>query len=550
MEDGDRSSGSDAKKKQKLEDSEVIVVDTRIPSQAEKEKKCLRGLAELLIHIARMSLHSFMQHLGPFLPFGVSQLEKEVLKIHKEREDKVKKFLKGFEGKLSISYDLLTYDDEYNNGLVWHKDFVCISVHFVDHTIKNVLVDYEIENKVSALLVSNYGDLGHEEFDCLRKLIEKREKNPIDTCFFRIYCCADLFRLMAGDVFGDMDGLLEEIRVLVGWGKMTSTNWNVSLCNLQEALDMEDKKVFAEDEYYQEYDLPCDEDWIMIRTFCKLAGCIYKVAKELFEGEYLTSNVYFHLLAELKYMLNQELANADNDHFLCKANEILERFDKYMNDMFLVLASASVLDPRFKIKYLEFYCSKNEVDDEGAKAETVLDYLRNLYAHYAASSIPPETECLDATVDSIFYSSEEEEEEKESEEEESDEECEEEEGEEEHKDKEEKKPDAYEDFALFQEFLKFEGSSREFGESELGSYLKEPVMKWNKDFKALEWWKEESQKYPILSQVARDILSIPISRATSYDAYVADRRECPEFVVSMKAELVNAMMCSKSWSRL
>ncbi|CAL9221179.1 unnamed protein product [Arabidopsis halleri] len=234
--------------------------------------------------------------------------------------------------------------------------------------------------------------------------------------------------------------------------------------------------------------------------------------------------------------------------------------------MFLVLATASVLDPRFKMKYLEFYCSKNKVNDEGSKAETVLDYLSNLYAHYAASSIPPATECLDTTVDSIFYSSEEEEE-KESEEEESDEEdeeCREEEGEEgdeeesdeecgeeeEQRVKEEKKPAAYESFALFQEFLKFEGSAREFGESELDSYLKEPVMKWNKDFKALEWWKEESQKYPILSQVARDILSIPISRATWYDAYVADRRECPKFVVSMKAELVNAMMCSKSWSRL
>ncbi|CAE5967598.1 unnamed protein product [Arabidopsis arenosa] len=380
MKDGDLSSGSDAKKKQKLEDSEVIVVDNRIPSQAEKEKKCLRGLAELLIRIARTSPHSFMQHLGPFLPFGVSQLEKEVLKVHKERKDKVKKFLKGFQGNLTISYDVVTYDDEYEygsdseDGLVWHKDFVCMSVHFVDHTskvgkwilgyypiefargdkvsvcrIKSVLVDYEIENKVSALLVSNYGDLGHEEFDCLRKWIEKRGKNPIDPCFFRIYCCADLFRLMAGDVFDNMDLLLEEIRVLVGWGKMTSTNWNVSLGNLQEALNMEDKKVFAEDEYYQDYDLPCDEDWIMIRTFCKLAGCIYKVAKELFEGEYSTSNVYFHLLAELKFMLKQELASADNDHFLCKANEILERFDKYWNDMFLVLATASVLDPRFKM---------------------------------------------------------------------------------------------------------------------------------------------------------------------------------------------------------
>ncbi|KAL6565226.1 hypothetical protein OROGR_002177 [Orobanche gracilis] len=393
---------------------------------------------------------------------------------------------------------------------------VCISVHFVDHNWKvrkwilgyspiefvreekvevyrfrNVILDYEIEDKVSTILVPSYGGIGHKPFGALRKWIEKRGKNQIDSCLFRIYCCSQLFRLMAGDVFDNMDLLLEDIRVLVGWGKMSSTNWNVTLCSLQEALDMEDKKVFAEDAYYQEQDQPSDEDWIMIRTFCKLAGCIYKVAKELFEGGYSTSNVYFHLLAELKVMLNQELMSADNDYFRCKAKEILERFDKYWNDMFLVLATASVLDPQFKMKYLEFYCSKNQVCDEPSKAETVLDYLRNLYAHYAASGIPPQTESPGATFDSLSYTSEEEDEkeeesdplsytseeeeedDKEEAEEEGDKECvEEEEGGEDHKDKEEKKPDAYEDFVLFQEYLKFEESSREFDESEVDSYLK------------------------------------------------------------------------------
>ncbi|KFK22970.1 hypothetical protein AALP_AAs70478U000100 [Arabis alpina] len=237
--------------------------------------------------------------------------------------------------------------------------------------------------------------------------------------------------------------------------------------------------------------------------------------------------------------------------------------------MFLVLATASVLDPRFKMKYLEFYCSKNGVSDEGSKAETVFDYLRDLCAHYAASDIRPQTEYRDAAFDSISYTSEEESddedeeyesydecgEEEESDDEDGEEEMDDEDGEEEseeveEKDNEEKLPGPYKDFVLFKEFLKFEGSSREFDESELGSYLKEPVKKWNKNFNALDWWRYESQKYPILSRVARDILSIPISRATSYDAYVAEKRECPKFVVSMEAELVNAVMCSKRWSRL
>ncbi|CAA7015586.1 unnamed protein product [Microthlaspi erraticum] len=564
-------------------DSEEIVVNNRITTQAEKEKKCLISIAERLIRTARVSPRSLMRNMNPLFPFSVTQVEREVLKIHRERKDKAKKFLKGFDGKLTLSYDRVAYDDDYDewddsysrDGHVLHNSFVCVSVHFVDHNwnakkwilgyspiefdrvekvevyrFKHVILDYEIEDKVSTVLVPNWGGvLGRERLDGFRKWIDKKGRNPVDPCFFRIYCCSDLFRLMAGDLFDNMDLLLEDIRLLVSWGKLTSTNWNVSLCNLQEALDMEDKKVFEEDEYYQDFDQPSDEEWIMIRTFCKLAGCIYKVAKELFEGGYSTASVYFHLLAELKSMLNEELKNGDNEYFLDKAKEIVERFDKYWNDTFLVLATASVLDPRFKMKFLEFYCSKKKDTDEGSKAETVLDYLRNLCAHYAASGIiSPKTECRDATFDSLSYTSEEEEEEEESdsdEEEESDSDE-----EEQRKDKEEKKHDAYEGFGLFQEFLKFEGASREFDESELGSYLKEPVMEWNKDFKALEWWRVESRKYPILSRVARDVLSILISRATSYEAYVADQRECPEFVVTMKAKLVNAMMCSKQWSTL
>ncbi|XP_013583297.1 zinc finger BED domain-containing protein RICESLEEPER 3-like [Brassica napus] len=235
---------------------------------------------------------------------------------------------------------------------------------------------------------------------------------------------------------------------------------------------------FSKDEVYDEYDKPSDEEWVKIETFSKLVGCIYKVAVELFEGGYSTSNVYFHLLAELKVILEKELEGADSDYFRCKAKGMLKRFDKYWNQMFLVLASACVLDPRFKLKYVEFYCSKKIENDEGSNAETVLDYLRK--------------------------------------------------------------------------FLKFEGSSpREFGESELDAYLKEPVMEWNKDFKALEWWREDGgHKYPILSRVARDILSIPISRVTSYDAYVTGKREPPAFVVSLEAKVANAMMCSKKWLRL
>ncbi|CAN7000888.1 unnamed protein product [Brassica rapa subsp. trilocularis] len=330
---------------------------------------------------------------------------------------------------------------------------------------------------------------------------------------------------------------------------------------------------FSKDEVYDEYDKPSDEEWVKIETFSRLVGCIYKVAVELFEGGYSTSNVYFYLLSELKVMLEKELEGADSDYFRCKAKGMLKRFDMYWNQMFLVLGVACVLDPRFKMKYVEFYCWKKIENDEGSNAETVLDYLCSLYARYAAASdVCQKPICSVDTVDSKEEDEnddgegedcdEEEEEEDYEDEEDYDEEQEEEgkkydfdsseEAEREARKNREEKPDACKDFAFFQEFLKFEGSSpREFGESELDAYLKEPVMEWNKDFKVLEWWREDGgHKYPILSRVARDILSIPVSRVTSYDAYVTGKREPPAFVVSLEAKVANAMMCSKKWLRL
>ncbi|CAN6886105.1 unnamed protein product [Brassica oleracea] len=417
---------------------------------------------------------------------------------------------------------------------------------------------------------------------------EEMGDSSIAPPVFLVYCCADLFRLMVDDVFNELsESLLEDVRMLVGWGKCSFANWNVWLSHLQQAVDMKLEDAFSKDEVYDEYDKPSDEEWVKIETFSKLVGCIYKVAVELFEGGYSTSNVYFHLLAELKVMLEKELEGADSDYFRCKAKGMLKRFDKCWNQMFLVLASACVLDPRFKLKYVEFYCSKKIENDEGSNAETVLDYLRSLYARYAASDICHKPICPVTAVDSKEEDENDDGEGEDCDEEQEEEDCDEgqegeeedyedEEEEEDYEDEEqeegeekydsdsseeaerearknrEKNPDACKDFAFFQEFLKFEGSSpREFGESELDAYLKEPVLEWNKDFKALEWWREDGgHKYPILSRVARDILSIPISRVTSYDAYVTGKREPPAFVVSLEAKVANAMMCSKKWLRL
>ncbi|CAA7015588.1 unnamed protein product [Microthlaspi erraticum] len=519
----------------------------------------------------------FMKLVKPNLPLSVPSVVNEVLKIHQKRKDKAKKFLKDFQGKITLSFDwlLLGWDwtRDHIKGPILHEDFVCMSAHLIDdnwkvrklilayttdvnttpeninfYHFRTALQDFEIESKVSTILLPINEDFDEKTIDAIKKRIEEKGNSSISPPVFQLYCCADLFRIMVDNMDSEFRwGLYEDLRMLVSWGRCSPTNWNIKLHNYQRAVDMKNEDAFSKDEVYDDYDKPSDEEWIQLETFCTLVGCIYKVAKELFEEGYATSNVYFHLLAELEGMFNQELADADNDHLRGKAKRMLQMFDKYWKDMFLVLAAACVLDPRFKMKYIEFYCSKKIENGEGFKAEAVLEYLRSLFARYAASEICQKPICPVNTIDS---DEEVEDDDDEGEDEDYLDEEREAQKEKEKEDEEKKKHDAYEGFVLFQEFLKFEGSSREFQDSELDSYLKEPVLEWNKEFKALDWWREESQKYPVLSRVARDTLSIPISRPTSYDAYVSDRREPPEFVLSMEPNVANAMMCARSWKGL
>ena len=46
----------------------------------------------------------------------------------------------------------------------------------------------------------------------------------------------------------------------------------------------------------------------------------------------------------------------------------------------------------------------------------------------------------------------------------------------------------------------------------------------NKDFAILEWWKKQQIKYPVLSIITRDVLTVPMSTIASEAAFNAGGR--------------------------
>ncbi|CAL5339508.1 unnamed protein product [Camellia sinensis] len=89
------------------------------------------------------------------------------------------------------------------------------------------------------------------------------------------------------------------------------------------------------------------------------------------------------------------------------------------------------------------------------------------------------------------------------------------------------------------------------GKSEVDKYLEDACEKEgpNSHFEILNWWKVNSSRYKILSQVARDILAIPVSTVASEAAFSTGGRVIDQFRSSLTPKLVECLICLQDWLR-
>ncbi|KAG8492835.1 hypothetical protein CXB51_010075 [Gossypium anomalum] len=85
---------------------------------------------------------------------------------------------------------------------------------------------------------------------------------------------------------------------------------------------------------------------------------------------------------------------------------------------------------------------------------------------------------------------------------------------------------------------------------ELDRYLGEDEEVNNSSsFDLLLWWKMNSPRFPILAQMARDILAIPISTVASKSAFSTGGRVLDIFRSSLTPLTVKALVCTQDWLR-
>ncbi|GJW44493.1 zinc finger BED domain-containing protein RICESLEEPER 2 [Tanacetum coccineum] len=100
--------------------------------------------------------------------------------------------------------------------------------------------------------------------------------------------------------------------------------------------------------------------------------------------------------------------------------------------------------------------------------------------------------------------------------------------------------------------FKSQNSIRSSGvEDELKKYLKEPILELDdeEDFDILSWWKLNSPRFPIVSKMAKDILSIQLSTVASESAFSTSGRVLDPYRNALSPQIVEALLCTQSWVR-
>ncbi|XP_021827214.1 zinc finger BED domain-containing protein RICESLEEPER 1-like [Prunus avium] len=102
---------------------------------------------------------------------------------------------------------------------------------------------------------------------------------------------------------------------------------------------------------------------------------------------------------------------------------------------------------------------------------------------------------------------------------------------------------------VMKEFDNFE--SEEFTTSaqktQLQLYLDEPKVDKKTKLNVLDFWKANQFRYPELSILARDLLSIPISTVASESAFSVGGRVLDQYRSALKPENIEALICTRDW---
>ncbi|KAK9269460.1 hypothetical protein L1049_001235 [Liquidambar formosana] len=499
----------------------------------------------------------FVKNLQPlFEVVPNSAIEVVCMDIYGKEKQKVFEMIKKLHGRINLAVDMWTSPE--NAG------YLCLTAHYVDedwklqkkilnfvtldssHTedmlsqvISKCLMDWNIDRKLFAM---TFDDIFTNDDIVLRIKEWLSQSRPLlsNGQLFDVRCAAHVLNLIVQDAMEALRDVTQKIRESVRHVKSSQATqgkfneiaqqvgidnqknlfldcpvrWNSTYHMLKTALQY--KAAFA---LLQEHDPTytmalSDIEWEWASSITGYLKLFVEITSVLSGNKCPTANIYFPEICDVHIQLIDWCKSADT-FISSMALKMKAKFDKYWSKCSLALAVAAILDPRFKMKLVEYYYPQIYGSSAPDRIKDVSDGIRELFNAY---SICPTSSSLDqgtALPGSSLPSS---------------------------------SNDTRDRLKGFDKFL-HETSQSQSIISDLEKYLEEPVFPRNFDFNILNWWKVHTPRYPILSMMARDVLGIPMSTMTPELAFSAGGRVLDHYRTSLNPDTRQAVICSQDWLR-
>lgn len=159
------------------------------------------------------------------------------------------------------------------------------------------------------------------------------------------------------------------------------TRWNSTYLMLDSALPYRAAfhRLQRVDGLYEH--CPSDYEWMKIKKVAEFLQPFYEMTL-LFSGSYYpTANLYFLKVWRIELLIRKNL-HSSNDFIHGMAEFMNEKFKKYWDCYSVILSLAFILDPRYKLRYLQFCFEKLDPLIAEEKVKNLKDKLEALFEVY------------------------------------------------------------------------------------------------------------------------------------------------------------------------
>ncbi|PKA61305.1 Putative AC transposase [Apostasia shenzhenica] len=506
-------------------------------------------------------IRSLLLHLCADLQLGTANfIGSDCFAMYNREKPRLQKILEEIP-KINLTYDLwysLTTDS-----------YLCLTAHYIDkdwnlqkkilnfcfmpppyddeclaEKIYTLLIDWGLDKKVSTITLNGAFANG-VSVELLKSQMNPSKGLLYDGDFFQLHCCAGVVNLVIQEGLKEIDEATHKIRESIKYVKGSQSAKNKLLdCIKHNSLD--DKRGLRQDVptwwsstftmldsalYYRqafvhlelcdpEYKYcPSKSEWDSIEMLRKLLAVFYEITNIFSSSKCPTTNLYFPVVFSAYLTLKEEMGN-DDEYVRTVATRMFSKFEKYWSDFNTTLVVAVILDPRYKFSFVE-WCYKKLYNDGGViESMKVRDKLFSLYSKYSGANnlitVPKPTISSGNAIMAAHAPASE-------------------------------NSFSKETTDVFQEFDSFGSEESVLQKSQLELYLDEPRMDRKAKLDILAYWKGNQFRYPEVSAMARDFLSIPISTVTLENAFDESGRVLDQHLSALNPDILEAFICTRDW---